>query len=150
MTYAVIGTNVVVASLLTHNHDSATVRVMDAVYSRTVIPLVNYSILAEYADVLRIPHLHLDPAKCEFIISLMTDIGLYFDPVSSNESMPDEEDRVFFEVALAGRKKPRRRPPRHRQHEALSPWTATSTGSSLRRSPSRLRRTRKTRTRTAA
>lgn len=103
MTYAVIDTNVVVASLLTHNHDSATVRVMDAVYSRTVIPLVNDSILAEYADVLRRPHLHLDPAKCEFIISLMTDIGLYFDPVSSNESMPDEEDRVFFEVALAGR-----------------------------------------------
>ncbi len=103
MTYAVIDTNVIVASLLTHNHDSATVRVMDAVYSRMVIPLVNDGILAEYADVLHRPHLRLDPAKCEFIISLMTDIGLYFDPVASEEPMPDEEDRVFFEVALAGR-----------------------------------------------
>lgn len=103
MIYAVIDTNVIVASLLTHNHDSATVRVMDAVYSRMVIPLVNDTILAEYADVLHRPHLQLDPAKCEFIISLMTDIGLYFDPVPSEEPMPDEEDRVFFEVALAGR-----------------------------------------------
>lgn len=103
MIYAVIDTNVIVASLLTHNHDSATVRVMDAVYSRTVIPLVNDSILAEYTDVLHRPHLKLDLEKCEFIISLMTDIGLYFDPVASEEPMPDEEDRVFFEVALAGR-----------------------------------------------
>ena len=103
MTYAVIDTNVIVASLLTHNHDSATVRVMDAVYSRMVIPLVNNAILAEYTEVLHRPHLQLDPIKCEFIISLMTDIGLYFDPVSSEEAMPDEEDRMFFEVALAGR-----------------------------------------------
>lgn len=103
MTYAVIDTNVIVASLLTHNQESATVRVMDAVYSRMVIPLVNNTILAEYTDVLHRPHLQLDPIKCEFIISLMTDIGLYFDPVSSEEPMPDEENRVFFEVALAGR-----------------------------------------------
>ena len=99
MIYAVM----IVASLLTRNHDSATVRVMDAVYSRTVIPLVNDGILAEYADVLPRPHLRLDPAKCEFIISLMTDIGLYFDPVASEEPIPDEKDRVFFEVTLAGR-----------------------------------------------
>ena len=103
MIYAVIDTNVIVASLLTRNHDSATVRVMDAVYSRTVIPLVNDAILVEYTDVLHRPHLQLNPAKCEFIISLMTDIGLYFDPVSSEEPIPDEKDRVFFEVTLAGR-----------------------------------------------
>ena len=103
MIYAVIDTNVIVASLLTRNHDSATVRVMDAVYSRTVIPLVNDAILVEYTDVLHRPHLQLNPAKCEFIISLMTDIGLYFDPVSSEEPIQDEKDRVFFEVTLAGR-----------------------------------------------
>ena len=40
MILAVIDTNVIVASLLTHNHDSATARVMDAVYSGKVIPLV--------------------------------------------------------------------------------------------------------------
>ena len=103
MTCAVIDTNVIVASLLTHNHDSATVRVMDAVYSRMVIPLVNDAIIAEYADVLNRPHLKLDSAKCEFIISLMMDIGLFFDPVHSNDPMPDEADRVFYEIALAGR-----------------------------------------------
>ena len=102
MIYAVIDTNVIVASLLTRNHDSATARVMDAVYSRRITPLVNDAILAEYSDVLFRPHLKLDSSKCEFIISLMTDIGLHLAPVQSNAPMPDEADRVFYEVALAG------------------------------------------------
>ena len=102
MTYVVIDTNVIVASLLTRNHDSATARVMDAVYSRRIVPLVNDSIMAEYSDVLFRPYLNLDSSKCEFIVSLMTDIGLHLDPVQSNAPMPDEADRVFYEVALAG------------------------------------------------
>ena len=103
MIYAVIDTNVIVSSLLTHNHDSATVRVMDAVYSRRVIPLVNDAILAEYAAVLHRKHLKLNPTKCDFILSLMTDIGVHLDPVPSNMTMPDEADRKFLEIALAGR-----------------------------------------------
>ena len=55
--FAVIDTNVIVASLLTHNHDSATARVMDAVYSGKVTPLVCDEMLAEYADVLYRPRL---------------------------------------------------------------------------------------------
>ena len=102
MTYVVVDTNVIVASLLTRNHDSATARVMDAVYSRRIIPLVNAAILAEYSDVLFRPHLKLDSSKCEFIVSLMTDIGLHLDPVQSSVTLPDEADRVFYEVALAG------------------------------------------------
>ena len=102
MIYVVIDTNVIVASLLTRNHDSATARVMDAVYSRRIVPLVNDDILAEYSDVLFRPHLKLDSSKCEFIVSLMTDIGLHLDPVQSSVTMADEADRVFYEVALAG------------------------------------------------
>ena len=61
--FAVIDTNVIVASLLTRNHDSATARVMDAVYSGKVTPLVCDEMLAEYADVLYRPRLKLDAAK---------------------------------------------------------------------------------------
>ena len=52
MVYAVIDTNVIVASLLTKHHDSATARVMDAVFSGKVIPLLNDEIIAEYREVL--------------------------------------------------------------------------------------------------
>jgi putative PIN family toxin of toxin-antitoxin system len=102
MVYAVIDTNVIVASLLTKHHDSATVRVMDAVFSGKVIPLLNDEIIAEYRDVLHRKRLGLNPEKCDFIISLIADIGMTLDRISTNASMVDEKDRVFYEIALAG------------------------------------------------
>ena len=102
MIYAVIDTNVIVASLLTRNHDSATARVMNAVYEGKVIPLVCDEILGEYEEVLHRAQLKLDPAKCDYILSLIRDQAEPMHPVHTDASMPDEDDRVFFEVALAG------------------------------------------------
>ena len=102
MIYAVIDTNVIVASLLTKHHDSATARVMDAVFSGKVIPLLNDEIIAEYRDVLHRKRLGLNSEKCDFIISLITDLGMTLDRISTNTSMVDEKDRVFYEIALAG------------------------------------------------
>ena len=101
MIYAVIDTNVIVSSLLTRNHDSATARVMNAVYEGKVIPLVCDEILGEYEEVLHRAQLKLDPAKCDYILSLIRDAEPMH-PVHTDASMPDEDDRVFFEVALAG------------------------------------------------
>ena len=102
MVYAVIDTNVIVASLLTKHHDSATARVMDAVFSGKVIPLLNDEIVAEYRDVLHRKRLGLNPEKCDFIIFLISDLGLTLDRISKNILMTDEKDRVFYEIALAG------------------------------------------------
>ena len=102
MVYAVIDTNVIVASLLTKHHDSATARVMDAVFSGKVIPLLNDEIVAEYRDVLHRKRLGLNPEKCDFIISFISDLGLTLDRISMNIPMTDEKDRVFYEIALAG------------------------------------------------
>lgn len=102
MIYAVIDTNVIVASLLTRNHDSATVRVMDAVYSGKITPLVCDEILAEYAEVLNRPRLKLDAIKCNYILSLMADRALTITPVYTETFMSDEDDRIFLEIALAG------------------------------------------------
>ena len=102
MIYAVIDTNVIVSSLLTRNHDSATARVMNAVYEGKVIPLVCNEILGEYEEVLHRAQLKLDPAKCDYILSLIRDQAEPMHPVHTDASMPDEDDRVFFEVALAG------------------------------------------------
>ena len=102
MVYAVIDTNVIVASLLTKHHDSATARVMDAVFSGKVIPLLNDEIIAEYREVLHRKRLGLNPEKCDFIISLITDLGITLERISTNTSMVDEKDRVFYEIALAG------------------------------------------------
>ena len=102
MVYAVIDTNVIVASLLTKHHDSATARVMDAVFSRKIIPLLNDEIVAEYRDVLHRKRLGLNPEKCDFIISLISDLGMTLNRISTDTTMTDEKDRVFYEIALAG------------------------------------------------
>ena len=102
MIYAVIDTNVIVASLLTRNHDSATASVRNAVYEGKVIPLVCDEILGEYEEVLHRAQLKLDPAKCDYILSLIRDQAEPMHPVHTDASMPDEDDRIFFEIALAG------------------------------------------------
>ena len=102
MIYAVIDTNVIVSSLLTRNHDSATARVMNAVYEGKVMPLVCDEILGEYEEVRHRAQLKLDPAKCDYILSLIRDQAEPMHPVHTDASMPDEDDRIFFEIALAG------------------------------------------------
>ena len=102
MVYAVIDTNVIVSSLLTKHHDSATVRVMDAVYSGKVVPLLNEEIVSEYRDVLHRRRLGLNAEKCDFIISLISDQGIAIERIKSDIQMTDEKDRVFYEIALAG------------------------------------------------
>ncbi len=102
MIYAVIDTNVIVSSLFTRNHDSATARVMNAVYEGKVLPLVCDEILGEYEEVLHRAQLKLDPAKCDYILSLIRDQAEPMHPIHTDASMPDEDDRIFFEIALAG------------------------------------------------
>lgn len=50
--YAVIDTNVILSALLSKKADSATVKVLDAVFDGTIIPLFHQDILAEYSEVL--------------------------------------------------------------------------------------------------
>ena len=50
--YAVVDTNVLISALLSKNEDSATVKVMGAVFDGRIIPLYHRDILAEYAEVL--------------------------------------------------------------------------------------------------
>ena len=57
--YAVIDTNVILASMLTKNYDSATVKIMRAVFTKKIIPMYNDDILSEYHDVLYRDKFHL-------------------------------------------------------------------------------------------
>lgn len=52
MIHAVIDTNVIVSALLTHNAQSATIKVIEAIEKGWIIPLYNDEILEEYIDVL--------------------------------------------------------------------------------------------------
>lgn len=50
--YAVIDTNVIVSALLSRYQDSATVKILDHLYDRDIVPVYNDEILEEYEAVL--------------------------------------------------------------------------------------------------
>lgn len=101
MIYAVIDTNVFVSALLSQNSDAATVKVVEAISENGLCPLYNQEIIAEYKDVLRRPKFGFPPQSIEAILNIIQTIGVYADRVHSSEFFPDEDDIVFYEVAIS-------------------------------------------------
>ncbi len=101
MKYAVIDTNVLVSSQITHHDDASTRQVVKAVFDGYVTPIVTQAILAEYQDVLLRPKLHLLEDVATTIVSHFSRYGLFVEPTPYSDDLPDEKDRIFLEAALA-------------------------------------------------
>ena len=101
MKYAVIDTNVLVSSQMTHHDDAATRQVVKAVFDGNVTPIVTQAILAEYQDVLLRPKLHLHEDVAATIVSYFSRYGLFVEPQPYSAGLPDEKDRIFLEAVLA-------------------------------------------------
>ena len=99
--YAVIDTNVIVSALLSRNHDSATVKVLDYLYDRVIVPVYNNEIIEEYETVLRRPKFNFSEETVYAVIEAIMEGGIDSRRIGSNEHLPDPKDVVFYEVALA-------------------------------------------------
>lgn len=101
MIYAVIDTNVLVSALKTRHEDAATAKVLGEIVDGRVTMVVCREILEEYEDVLSRPRLALDGKRVEVLMRFIRENALELEPESFNGEMADEDDRVFYEVALA-------------------------------------------------
>ena len=99
--YAVIDTNVIVSALLSRNHDSATVKVLDYLYDRVIVPVYNNEIIEEYEAVLRRPKFNFSEETVFAVIEAIREGGIDSKRIGSYEQLPDPKDVVFYEVALA-------------------------------------------------
>ena len=99
--YAVIDTNVIVSALLSRHQDSATVKILDYLYNRTIIPVYNDEILEEYANVLRRAKFNFPERTISATLEAIKAGGVKSERISSDEQMPDSKDIVFYEVALS-------------------------------------------------
>ncbi len=100
--YAVIDTNVVVSAMYTHNPDSPTKLVIEAVLQGRVIPLISEEIIAEYREVLSRKEFPFNTEDINNIINAFVRFGV--NPGRKRilmESFPDHDDVVFYEVALS-------------------------------------------------
>ena len=101
---AVVDTNVLVAALLSKRDDSATVRVIRAMISGEFIPLYHEDILAEYEDVLhRKKKYDLSESAIQTVLNAIRRFGIEVFPKPTGAIFIDEDDIIFYEVAMEKR-----------------------------------------------
>lgn len=101
MIYAVIDTNVLVSALLTKNPESPTARIVDYMSYSRIIPIYNDEILAEYSEVLQRKKFKFAEERIRDILDYVLTYGITASRIPYLSSMPDEKDRVFYEVSLS-------------------------------------------------
>ena len=101
MIRAVIDTNVIVAALLSPHVDSATVRSLAAIVDGKAEAIVSPQILAEYRVVLSRAKFGFPAERVASVLKVFESLGKATLPARYDSPMPDEKDRVFYEVALA-------------------------------------------------
>lgn len=101
--YAVIDTNVLLSALLSKNEDSATVRVLDAVFEGKIIPLYHQDILDEYDEVLHREKFHLQEEIIRTVLDAVRQYGVEVFPQPTGAVLIDIDDLVFYEVAMEKR-----------------------------------------------
>lgn len=98
--YAVFDTNVLVSALMSKHADSPTVLLLDYVLDGRIVLLYNEDIINEYKEVLHRDKFHFDDEQINALIDLIK-TGIHLNPTESQETFSDEDDRVFYEVALS-------------------------------------------------
>ena len=101
MIYAVIDTNVLVSALITHNPASATSKVVRLLLEGKYTPLYDKDVLEEYQEVLHRPKFKLLPGVADAIIAYIMENGIEVSRSAFPIPMPDEDDRVFYEISLS-------------------------------------------------
>lgn len=101
MIYVVIDTNVIVSALITKNPNAATTRVLELALMGEIVPLYNQNVLDEYLEVLTRKKFKLKEDSIQYIIKTITINGIDTLRTSFLEDMPDEDDRVFYELSLS-------------------------------------------------
>lgn len=98
--YAVFDTNVLVSALLSRNAVSPTVALLDHILDRTIIPVYNEEILNEYNEVLHRSKFSFSTEQINAVLAAIRS-GIAADRTPAGWNFPDEEDIVFYEVALS-------------------------------------------------
>lgn len=100
MILAVVDTNVLVSALWTNNPMAPTKRVLDLLSTKEIVPLYNDEVIAEYQDVLNRPKFPFNSQEVEDLINFIVETGLDTTRTLYEGEMPDEDDRVFYEISL--------------------------------------------------
>ena len=101
--YAVLDTNVIVSALLSSKADTATVQVLQKLFSDSFCPVISKEIMAEYTEVLHRAKFHFSPAIVDDLLFAIEEKAEYVIPASTGAILPDMKDLPFYEVVMEKR-----------------------------------------------
>ena len=101
MIYAVIDTNIFVSSFITKSSASPTRRVINSLFDGKIKPLSNDDILQEYEEVLLRKKFQLAERDVKMLLDFIKVHGINSTRYPYDGNMLDDDDRVFYEVALS-------------------------------------------------
>jgi putative PIN family toxin of toxin-antitoxin system len=93
----VLDTNIIVSSIISENGNPY--KIVDMVLDEKFCIYYSLEILTEYEDVLHRERLNLNLDKVEYLLDAIRTAGVYVFHKESDISLPDEDDRVFYDVA---------------------------------------------------
>ena len=100
--YAVIDTNVIISALLSHNIQSSTYIVFDAILNGKITPIYNEDIINEYLEVLSRDKFPFQKEDIDMVATLIMRFGLKLERTKTiDEIFPDPKNIVFYEVAMS-------------------------------------------------
>lgn len=100
--YAVIDTNVLVSAAL--KWDSIPGTALEFAFQGVITPVLNTEIVREYQTVLARDKFGFTQDIIDDIIDSLNGVGIYIDAEKLDIELPDENDRVFYEVVMEKRK----------------------------------------------
>ena len=97
---AVIDTNVIVSALISKNINSPTKNVLRAMLNGDIVPLYHEEIINEYEDVLKRKKFNIKEETINLVIEAIKEFGIEINPKSTGEILIDNDDLIFYEVAM--------------------------------------------------
>lgn len=98
--YAVFDTNVLVSALMSKRDDSPTVLLLNHVLDGRIVLVYNEEIVSEYQEVLHRDKFGFSDERIKTVLEVVR-TGLCLGRTPNNEIFPDQDDAVFYEVALS-------------------------------------------------
>jgi putative PIN family toxin of toxin-antitoxin system len=95
----VLDTNILISGLITRAGNCA--RIIDMVFRHELEMICNDKIMDEYSEVTSRSKLQrfFDIEAAKEILSLLSKLKIFFEPVASTIDLRDEDDRIFYDTA---------------------------------------------------
>ena len=96
--FVFIDTNVLVSAGLKPNSNLGII--LQLVQNEIIVPVINDEILMEYKEVLSRPKFKFKEKQINEVIENIKNKGIFIDRDYINIELPDEKDRIFYEVTM--------------------------------------------------